>query len=112
MRRGEAGEFGGAIAKDGSVRTSRNAVVEPQSYWRSLYTGIRYPVDWRLSLPDYGMDLRVAVMLNRQEMPIAGPIRAIWEGACQVSGELRATRAPVRGKGFVELVGYAGDAGG
>jgi hypothetical protein len=43
--------------------------------------------------------------MPHQEIPIPGPIQAIWEGACAVSGESGST--PIRGKGFAELVGYA-----
>ncbi|MBB6692502.1 hypothetical protein H7B90_13920 [Cohnella xylanilytica] len=98
------------IGRDGRIAASANAVLTPLSHWRSPASGARYPAEWRLWLPELGMDLRVMPLLREQEIPIAGPIQAIWEGACLVVGEGRSpdgALSPIRSKGFAELVGYA-----
>lgn len=99
------------IGKDGSVITTTEKItLKPLRYWRSLHTGMEYPVEWQIALPEFSMDLHVSPLLNNQEIPIIGPLKAIWEGACTWSGESRSPhgiRTPIRGKGFVELVGYA-----
>lgn len=65
--------------------------------------GARYPSRWRLVAPTLGLDLRVRPVLAGQEL-VTSP--RYWEGAVDVTGT-RASR-PVTGRGYVELVGYAG----
>lgn len=98
------------IAKDGSITTSKKVSLKPLKYWRSIYSGVTYPVEWDISLPDFGMNLRVVPLLNHQEIAIIGPLQAIWEGACTVTGDYlspQGIRTTIKGKGFTELVGYA-----
>jgi predicted secreted hydrolase len=98
------------ISKDSGITTTENVTLKPLSYWKSLYTGVKYPVEWQITLPDFTMDLHVVPLLRHQEIPIIGPLNAIWEGACTLTGESRSPqgiRFPIHGKGFVELVGYA-----
>ncbi|MEI7024402.1 lipocalin family protein [Paenibacillus sp. y28] len=97
------------IHTNGEIVTVGRVGLQPLRYWKSLYTGMKYPVEWQVDLPDLSISLHVAPLLNQQEMPIIGPLRAIWEGACTVTGESRgpqAARVRIRGKGFMELVGY------
>nr|WP_242521700.1 lipocalin-like domain-containing protein [Motiliproteus sp. SC1-56] len=70
-------------------------LIEPLAYWRSD-EGIRYPVRWRLKVPEAGLDLEVEALLQDQEMALS--VR-YWEGAVRVRGSHR-------GQGFVELTGY------
>lgn len=98
------------IAADGAIATSERVSLQPLKYWRSIYSGARYPVEWAISLPDFAMNLHVAPLLNHQEIAIIGPLKAIWEGACSVTGESfspQGVRTTISGKGFTELVGYA-----
>lgn len=69
--------------------------------------GARYPSRWRLVAPTLGLDLLVRPVLAGQEL-VTSP--RYWEGAVDVTG----TRAslPVTGRGYVELVGYAGTTAG
>jgi predicted secreted hydrolase len=69
--------------------------------------GVRYPSRWRLIVPAAGLDVTVRPVLADQEL-VTSP--RYWEGAADVSGT-RAGR-PIAGRGYVELVGYAGAAGG
>jgi predicted secreted hydrolase len=68
--------------------------------------GIRYPSRWRLAVPSTRLDVTVHPVLADQEL-VTSP--RYWEGAVDVSG----TRAglPIAGRGYVELVGYAGTGG-
>lgn len=99
------------IGKEGTITTTTEEVeIKPASYWKSLYTGVEYPVEWHISIADFSMELHIKPLLNHQEMPIIGPLRAIWEGACVCTGvsiSPQGIRTPIEGKGFVELVGYA-----
>lgn len=94
------------IARD-RASSSANVKLRPLRRWRSFRTGLIYPMEWAVAAPGLGLELRVTAVLDNQEMPIIGPLRAIWEGACRVSGIDYGTRSRVTGKGFVELAGYA-----
>jgi predicted secreted hydrolase len=75
-------------------------------YWTDA-GGARYPSRWRLAVPATGLDVIVRPVLADQEL-VTSP--RYWEGAVDVSGT-RAGR-PVAGRGYVELVGYAGTTAG
>ncbi|MBW4049941.1 MAG: carotenoid 1,2-hydratase [Proteobacteria bacterium] len=66
-------------------------------------SGVRYPSRWRLLAPALGLDITVQPILADQEL-MTSP--RYWEGAVDVAGT-RAGR-PIAGRGYVELVGYAG----
>jgi predicted secreted hydrolase len=74
------------IKVDGTIHTSDHVLLKPLQYWRSLYTGAKYPVEWQITLPEFSLDLHITPMLKNQEIPILGPIKAIWEGACTLNG--------------------------
>ena len=66
--------------------------------WQSPATGIRYPVRWRLRVPQHRIDVALEPTLNAQEL--TGTFH-YWEGAVRV---LEAGTAV--GTGYVELTGY------
>ncbi|MDI4648689.1 lipocalin family protein [Cohnella hashimotonis] len=97
------------IGPDGSTTPSNRVVLRPLRRWRSEDTGADYPVAWAISLPDFGMTISVAPLMDRQEMPVLGPLRAIWEGVVAFEGDERdgeESPARIAGYGFMELVGY------
>lgn len=65
--------------------------------------GVRYPAGWRLRLPERDLVLDVLPLIADQELDLS--VR-YWEGAVTVTGQHGG--APVGGRGYVELVGYAG----
>jgi predicted secreted hydrolase len=98
------------IEKDGSIRFTRGVSFQKIKSWKSLRTNARYPVEWQISIPEFGMDLHVEATFPNQEMLIIGPIQAIWEGTCKVTGKethANGKGKSLEGKGFMELVGYA-----
>ena len=80
--------------------------IEVLSHWTDA-GGARYPARWRLVVPASGLDITVHPALADQEL-VTSP--RYWEGAVDVSGT-RGGR-PVAGRGYVELVGYAGTTAG
>ncbi len=76
----------------------------PGSVWKSEKTGARYPIAWRIEVPAARLVLEVRAVLANQELALR-PL-AYWEGAVEVNG----TRdgQPIRGRGYLELTGYAG----
>ncbi len=72
-------------------------------HWDSPRGG-RYPGRWRLSLPDEALELEITPVMPDQELTTT--VR-YWEGAVDISGQRRGKA--VRGRGYVELTGYAMD---
>ncbi|BBI36386.1 lipocalin family protein [Cohnella abietis] len=95
------------ILKDSALTSVNSIKLQPLRYWKSLATLVNYPVEWHISIPDYELELHVIPMFDSQEMPIIGPLQAIWEGACTFYGIDHRNRRSIRGKGFLELAGYA-----
>lgn len=97
------------IGQDGSrVRFDRRSVrLEPDGYWTSPADATRYPVRWRISIPDMDLELSVRPLADDQELAFA--MRA-WSGAVTLSGSARGR--PVTGEGHLDLSGYAPTAAG
>ena len=69
--------------------------------WASPQGG-RYPSRWQLDVPTQGLALTVTPVLDDQELFTT--VR-YWEGAVDVRGTRNG--APINGRGYVELTGYA-----
>ncbi|NKE06918.1 lipocalin family protein [Mesobacillus selenatarsenatis] len=98
------------IEEDGRIHFTRNITFQKVKYWKSLKTNARYPVEWEIRIPELGIELHVEAEFQNQEMLIIGPIQAIWEGVCKVTGSEKLANGKSRslkGRGFMELVGYA-----
>ena len=91
---------GTLVEADGGVRTllPRQVQLTPLRHWQAR-DGTRYPVSWRLQVPELELDLEVQALLDDQLMDHSVQY---WEGAVEVSGSHR-------GKGYLELSGYAGN---
>jgi predicted secreted hydrolase len=87
------------VEQDGSVRNllPGQVTLTPLRYWQSG-DGTRYPIDWRLKVPEFKLDLEVQALLDDQLMDHSVHY---WEGAVDVSGSHR-------GQGYLELSGYQG----
>ncbi len=103
------------IEKDGSYRRwgPEDFSWQPLRTWKSPSTGITYPIEIILHLPDElardaPQRLHLRPLLDHQEL--TGTISGIayWEGACEV---LDADKGEVIGKAYIELAGYGGGLG-
>jgi predicted secreted hydrolase len=101
---GRAWRDGAIVSTDGSVTRldSMQIRMEPRRSWTSRRTDARYPVEWRVRVPDFGLDLSVEAVLDAQELDVSV---AYWEGAVDVrsTADGRST-----GVGYLEMTGYAG----
>jgi len=96
------------IAADGSVARvdGRGFEATPLDGWASPRTGVRYPLRWRLRVPDWKAELRITPLLRCSEIATPGTTNiTYWEGPAEVEGTVDG-RA-VSGSAFTELVGYA-----
>ena len=74
----------------------------PVDWWTSPYTKAKYPIAWKISIPN--MELTVRARFPDQEL--ASQPFSYWEGA--VSAEGTSHGQPVIGKGYLEMTGYSG----
>ena len=82
--------------------------VDVRRRWKSEKSGGEYPSEWQIRVPGHGVDLRVRPLLADQELRTRATTGVnYWEGLCEFEGK-SGTRS-VRGHGYVELVGYAGE---
>jgi predicted secreted hydrolase len=113
MRRDDGAEdpfsSGTLVDREGGVeRLAReDFVIQPVERWTSPDSQARYPVGWRVQLPERGYDLQVAAAFKAQEMRMEASTGIVyWEGSVTITG--RAGAEPVVGRGYVELTGYSG----
>lgn len=78
---------------------------EPKRWWVSLETNVRYPIAWRIHVPELDLALDFEPLADDQELPLLGLLRAVWQGAGRVRGTRGGT--PVAGRGRLELLGHA-----
>lgn len=79
----------------------QDIALEVGDRWQSPHTGIVYPAQWHLSVPEEEISLAVIPHLADQELLTT---IVYWEGAVRVNGMFRGQ--PVTGNGYVELTGY------
>ena len=106
----EPSSSGTWIAPEGTTTHLRSSDFQmtPAATWKSQKNGAHYPVGWRITLPKQRVEFTVEAALEDQELTL-GPI-TYWEGAIDAAG----TRdgKPNKGRGYLELTGYAGSLGG
>lgn len=98
---------GTLIRADGSsIHLDRDDFrIEARDEWRSPASGATYPIDWRIEVPAFGIDLDLEPVLEDQELRTEASTQiTYWEGAVSVNG--RSGTSPVRGWGYVEMTGY------
>ena len=95
---------GTAVSPEGTARHLALAdfQIAGSGAWRSPRSGARYPDRWRVRIPSEDLDLEIRPALADQELDVAF---RYWEGAVEIAGSRRGR--PIRGRGYVELTGYA-----
>ena len=91
------------VESSGEARPLKSPAVDIDvtDHW-TTGDGVRYPSGWRLRVPSLALDVTVHPVLADQELKTSP---RYFEGAVDVSGT-REGRV-LRGRGYVELVGYA-----
>jgi predicted secreted hydrolase len=94
------------ITPDGTATHLRatDFQMTPVAQWKSKTNGAQYPIRWRVGLRGQRAEFTIKAALEDQELKL-GPI-TYWEGAVDASG----TRdgKTIKGRGYLELTGYAG----
>jgi len=100
---------GTLIEADGSVvhLSFEDFSLAPGRMWRSSNSGASYPIAWKVEVPRYGLRLNVTAAFEDQELRTLDSTGVTyWEGSVAtegVSGDKR-----IRGRGYLEMTGYAG----
>ena len=92
----------GTLTQNGRTTTLTAADFQSvaQRRWTSPRTGIEYPIEWLVRLPNLGLDLRLTPVIDHSEFDARSTtFNAYWEGAVRIEGDRS-------GVGFVELGGY------
>ena len=89
----------------GDTFRAKSFALIPERWWTSAATRTRYPVAWRLEVPELKARLHFSPYADGQEIRVFGSIRAIYEGAGRISGRMRGK--PVQGEARLECMGYA-----
>jgi predicted secreted hydrolase len=81
--------------------------LQPGEVWRSEASGASYPTSWTIDLPRHDLRLVVRAAFGDQELRTTESTGVTyWEGSVLVEGTSGGVR--VRGRGYLEMTGYAG----
>lgn len=83
--------------------TNDDINIKNLDYWYSEQTDSNYPASWEITIKSLNLKLNVDPVLAAQELQLE-PM-PYWEGRVRISGTYN--NLPVKGKGYVELVGYS-----
>lgn len=74
--------------------------------WASPVTKATYPVQWKITVPKFGLELDLKTSLKSQELTSdAGTLTpSYWEGAVRYEGTR--SGAKIQGAGYLEMTGY------
>ena len=98
---------GTLVDAEGGTRRIKfgGVILRPGRRWRSPATGVEYPVEWRVEIPDLDLRLDVRPRIDGQEVYTEGGLLPVyWEGAVLVTGEREGR--PVAGTGYLEMTRY------
>jgi geranylgeranyl pyrophosphate synthase/predicted secreted hydrolase len=90
--------------KDNNVSLVEDFSVKVLRHWESLDTRVSYPVSWEIKIPHINANLVFEPVIDEQEIRVFGILRAIWEGAGKITGQVFGRQ--VSGRARLELQGY------
>jgi predicted secreted hydrolase len=99
---------GTIIFADGSSKhlAAKDFQIDVLDTWKSPKSGAAYPSKWTIKVPAYRISLTLTPTVKDQELVTQESTRVTyWEGSADVEGKSEANQ--VRGKGYVEMTGYA-----
>ncbi len=100
--------YGTLIEPDGTTHHLDQAAfaIESTGRWTSAATGAAYPAAWTITVPGWGIEVRLSPTVAQQELDTRDTTGVVyWEGSQHVD----ATRDGIAlgGRAYVELTGYA-----
>ncbi|MBF2025817.1 MAG: hypothetical protein IGS48_03500 [Oscillatoriales cyanobacterium C42_A2020_001] len=83
--------------------TPQDWTLEVLNTWKSPQSQATYPAKWVLQIPQLNLAVQGQALMPNQELNTS--TATYWEGAVAFQGSLQ--DQPIKGKGYVELTGYA-----
>lgn len=101
----ESNSSGTFVSPDGEVLPIHRQDWQLQvlNTWKSSQSGVTYPAKWMIKIPKLNLSLQGQPLISDQELNTA--TATYWEGAVAFQGTWQ--QQPLKGKGYVELTGYA-----
>jgi len=94
------------IEKSGKTKHFDKFILKPGTkIWQSKLTKAEYPMTWEIEIPEHETKLEVKSLATDQEMIFLAI--NYWEGPIEITGTIGGKA--VKGRGFMELVGYPSD---
>lgn len=95
---------GSFIASDGTVTQLKLSDwrLTTKDRWTSEHSGAAYPIRWEIEIRQMGLTLSGSALMPNQESPLS---TTYWEGVVAFEGHYLDT--PIKGRGYVEMTGYA-----
>ena len=92
-----------------SLLRAGDFVLQPGQTWFSKTSGASYPVGWEVEIPKRNLRVRLSTRVENQELRTENSTGVTyWEGAIEAEGTRRGFS--IRGRGYLEMTGYAGQA--
>lgn len=93
---GEGFTSGTWIARDGTATPLAPGALRVTPLRTATVAGREVPVEWRVELPERGLDVRAVPLNDASWMPLTVPY---WEGPIRIAGSHQ-------GRGYLEMTGY------
>lgn len=98
------GVFADIMNKKGDQKNFKTVdLTHNMKLWKSKETKAKYPMSWKIKIPEENIVIKTKTILKNQEM-VFGPMN-YWEGPIRATLKNR-NKKIVKGLGFMELVGY------
>ena len=78
--------------------------IEVTDTWTSETTGIVYPSEWKITVPEIDLEMTGRPLMNNQELVMS---TVYWEGVVRFEGTLG--EASVSAEGYFEMTGYTAE---
>ncbi|MBS1839819.1 MAG: carotenoid 1,2-hydratase [Acidobacteria bacterium] len=100
-----AGTYVDSAGRSTHLHLSDFSLIPGSTVWKSPATNASYPIQWKVSVPKFGISLEARTQLPQQELTGSTKLAPnYWEGAMEFSGTRNT--ASIRGSGYLEMTGY------
>ncbi len=83
------------------VLVNKDFMLTPGAKWTSAKTGVAFPIEWKVNIPDKNIDISLRSIVKNNEFDARSSAGNIyWEGALSIQGSQV-------GQGFMHLQGYS-----
>lgn len=100
-----AGTYVDAQGNSHHLRSSDFSLLPGDDIWKSPASSAKYPVRWKIAIPEQRIQLNTTTPLESQELfENSQMVPTYWEGAIMLEGHRG--EAALKGVGYLEMTGY------